>query len=163
MRISVYASTVGLILVMAALVTFPLAQAQGQDFTYIEFKPSDMRWVESTRVVGMKNAALLGDSNKPGLFVYRTLFPAGFKVPPHAHLENRTVTVISGTLYVGNGEVFDETKIRALPAGSFYTEPDGLNHFVWAKDGDVVIQVQGMGPARVKFVESPNQPPQPRR
>jgi hypothetical protein len=163
MRNSIYASAVGFGLLTTVSVSFPLAHAQGQAFTYIEVKTSDMTWVESSRVAGLKNVALLGDSNKPGLFVYRTLFPAGFKVPPHAHLENRTVTVISGTLYVGNGEVFDESKMRALPAGSFYTEPDGLNHFVWAKDGDVVIQVQGMGPARVKLVESPNPPPQPTR
>ena len=38
-----------------------------------------------------------------------------------------------------------------------------MNHFIWAKDGDVVIQVQGMGPARVKFIESPNKPVQPTR
>ena len=85
--------------------------------------------------------------------VYRAKFPAGFKSPPHAHLEDRVVTVLSGTFYVGNGDVFDEGKLHALPAGSVYTEVNGANHFVATKDGEVVIQVQGMGPARVKNVE----------
>jgi uncharacterized RmlC-like cupin family protein len=70
----------------------------------------------------------------------------GFKVMPHWHGEIRTVVVLSGTLFVGVGENWDEGKMRAFPPGTFFTEPPNLPHFTWAKDGEVTIQVTGIGP-----------------
>ncbi len=138
---------------LLALVVCSLAQAQTPGLPYIELTPRDLKFTESPAIPGVHTALMYGDPTKPGPFVYRGRFPAGYKTPPHAHLEDRTVTVISGTLYVGNGDVFDESKMHALPPGSFYTEPSGMNHFVWVKDGDVVVQIQGTGPVRVRFVE----------
>jgi hypothetical protein len=37
--------------------------------------------------------------------------------------------------------------MKALPAGSVFTEPVQQPHFVWAKEGEVVIQVVGHGPS----------------
>jgi hypothetical protein len=64
---------------------------------------------------------LYGDPIKPGaFFVSRVRFAAGWKDPPHwYHAEERTVVVLSGTLYVGNGDKWDENKLRAYPAGTF--------------------------------------------
>jgi hypothetical protein len=61
--------------------------------------------------------------------------------------------VISGTLYVGFGEQFDEGKMKVLPATSIWTEPAKQPHFVWAKDGEVVIQVIGNGPSGVTLIQ----------
>ena len=61
--------------------------------------------------------------------------------------DERIVTILSGTLLVGYGEQFDESKMKALPAGGMFTEPAKQPHFVWAKDGEVVIQVVGHGPS----------------
>jgi hypothetical protein len=59
-----------------------------------------------------------------------------------------------GTLYMGFGEHFDEIAMKALQAGSICTEPRKQPHFVWAKDGDVVIQVVGgNGPSGVTRIE----------
>jgi hypothetical protein len=55
--------------------------------------------------------------------------------------------LLSGTAYFGYGERFDETRMRALPAGSVWTEPARQPHFAWAKDGEVVLQVIGIGPS----------------
>ena len=92
---------------------------------------------------GVRRAYLVGDEKKPGMYAYRVRFPANHKVQPHFHPDERVVTVLSGTLYVGFGEVFDESAMKALPAGSIWTEPARQPHFVWAKDGEVVIQVVG--------------------
>jgi quercetin dioxygenase-like cupin family protein len=70
---------------------------------------------------------------------------------PHTHPDAwRTAVVLSGTLYFGSGEVWDESKLKAYPAGTFYTEPAGAPHFVWAKDGEVILQVTAMGPTGSK-------------
>jgi hypothetical protein len=97
---------------------------------------------------------LVGDEQKPGMYVYRVRFPANFKVQPHFHPDERVVTVMSGTLYMGYGEHFDESAMKALPAGSIWTELLKQLHFVWAKDGEVVIQVVGSnGPSGVTRIE----------
>src|SRR5205823_128882 len=87
------------------------------------------------------------DRREPGVYVQRTKFPPGTKVMPHWHPDEwRTAVVLSGTLYFGIGEQWDESKLKAYPTGTFYSEPPKTPHYVWAKDGEVIIQTTGMGP-----------------
>jgi quercetin dioxygenase-like cupin family protein len=97
---------------------------------------------------------LYGDPTKPGAFyVSRVKFSAGWKDPPHWHPDElRTVVVLSGTLAYGNGDKWDESKLRAYPAGTFYSEPSKAPHFTWAKDGEVIIQVTGIGPSGKTYI-----------
>jgi quercetin dioxygenase-like cupin family protein len=84
---------------------------------------------------------------KPGLYVIRIKLAAGLKVMPHFHPDEwRTAAVLSGTVYFGFGAKWDETKLKAYRAGTFFTEPKAIAHFAWAKDGEVIIQFTGMGP-----------------
>ena len=73
---------------------------------------------------GPQSAVLYGDPTKPGVYVQRTKFPPGTKVMPHWHPDEwRTAIVLSGTLYFGVGEQWDESKLKAYPTGTFYSEP----------------------------------------
>lgn len=92
-------------------------------------------------------AIIYGDPAKQGLYVTRNKFDAGHKNLPHFHPDERTVVVLSGTLYWAFGDKWDEAKLKPLPAGSFVTEPPNTPHFNWAKDGEVIIQVTGYGPS----------------
>ena len=114
--------------------------------------PEDMKWVGTPS--GVHIAKLAGDDKATGMYVFRYRFPANFKVQPHFHPDDRVATVLSGTLYVGYGEQFDEAGLKALPAGSIWTEPAKQAHFVWAKDGEVTIQVVGNGPSASTPVEA---------
>jgi hypothetical protein len=96
---------------------------------------------------GLQTVTLAGDPKKPALYTSRIKIPAHLKVPPHWHPDDRMVLVIAGTLYFGHGDTFDETKLKTLPAGSFYAQPARQPHFAWAKEGEVIIQVTGVGPA----------------
>jgi quercetin dioxygenase-like cupin family protein len=129
------------------------AQETGRTLT-----PADLQWKPSTRVKGLEQADLIGNSTKPGPYVQRVRFPANFVNPPHSHPEERTYTVISGTWYLGWGTTLDETKLLALPPGSFYTEPADVPHFVLSKGEPVVVQISGMGPTASRFVD-PSQAP----
>jgi len=104
---------------------------------------------------GIEQARLVGDPTKPGPYTIRLKFPAGYKLAPHAHPDYREVTILSGTWYTGYGEKFDEGALKALPAGSFYTEPANLPHFVAVRE-PVLIQVSGIGPSGRVFVDSAN-------
>ena len=101
-----------------------------------------------------QTVVIFGDPTKPGVFVSRVKFSAGWKDPPHWHPDEvRTAVVLSGTLYFGTGEEWDESKIKAYPAGTFYSEPSKAPHYTWAKDGEVIIQVTGVGPSGKTFVK----------
>jgi quercetin dioxygenase-like cupin family protein len=65
---------------------------------------------------------------------------------PHFHPDERTIVVLSGTFYFGVGEQWDESKMKAYPVGTFLSEPPKVAHYSWAKDGEVIIQVTGVGP-----------------
>jgi hypothetical protein len=77
--------------------------------------------------------------------------PGVLKLPWHPD-EVRTVVVLSGTLYFGSGDKWDESKFKAYPAGTLYSEPPRAPHFTWAKDGEVIIQITGIGPSGKTFI-----------
>jgi quercetin dioxygenase-like cupin family protein len=116
------------------------------DPTGIVKLPQDITFKASA--AGVETAVLYGDPTKPGLYVMRLKLPAGTKVVPHTHPEEvRTLTVVSGTLYFGFGDQFDESKLTPYPAGTFFTELPNVPHFVAAKDGEVIFQATGIGPS----------------
>ena len=107
--------------------------------------PDELQWVLMPN--GNYRANIGGDEKMSGMYVYRVRFPSGFKNQPHFHPDDRVVTVISGRLHVGYGDQVDEAKMKALTAGSIWTEPAKEPHFVSAQEGEVVIQVIGVGPS----------------
>ena len=119
--------------------------------------PSEVKWETQggLALAGMEQAKLVGDPTKPGPYTIRLKFPAGYKLAPHMHPDSREVTILSGTWYTGYGEKFDEGALKALPAGSFYTEPSNLPHFVEVRE-PVLIQVSGTGPSGRMFVDPAN-------
>lgn len=112
----------------------------------------ELQW-RPGRVPGHEIAPLIGDSRKPGPYVERVKFPPNSIAQPHSHPDDRTYTVISGTWYVGYGDTFDPAKLKALPAGSFHTEPANVSHFSMIKEEGVVVQLTGTGPTATRFVE----------
>jgi len=127
-----------------ALALWIATPVQAEPLQAVRVTPDELTWRPTAR--GARQAVLAGDPQKPGVYVYHVRFPADFRNPPHAHPDERIVTILSGTLLVGYGDHFDESRLKALPAGSVFTEPAGDPHFAWARDGEVVVQVVGHGP-----------------
>jgi quercetin dioxygenase-like cupin family protein len=86
----------------------------------------------------------------------RLRFPKGFKVAPHTHPDSREVTILSGTFATGYGEKFNAANLRILPAGSFYTEPANVPHYIEIME-DTVLQITGIGPSGRKFLKDNRQ------
>jgi quercetin dioxygenase-like cupin family protein len=129
---------------LLAIVTTPFAIAASAPAI---FTPATIAWTAgSGPELGTKVAVLEGDPAKAGPYTVRLMIPSGGKFAPHSHRDVEHVTVISGTLLVGLGDVFDATKMKALPAGSYVVIPSGLHHFAMAQ-GDTVVQLHGTGPS----------------
>jgi quercetin dioxygenase-like cupin family protein len=120
--------------------------------------PDALKWVEPAVLPGSKLAVLQGDPAKEGLFVYRFKFPANFKVPPHFHKASENVTVLSGTFFVGLGEKFDQGSGKELPVGGFIAIPPKHPHFAWAGPQETIVQVHGIGPTDITFVNPADDP-----
>jgi len=94
---------------------------------------------------GTKIAVLEGDPKQVGAFTIRLRVPAGSKVMPHWHPRPERVTVLSGTVKVGFGDVWNDAVMREFRAGDFYVNPPESHHFV-AFPRTAVIQITGEGP-----------------
>src|SRR6476469_721665 len=116
--------------------------------------PTDIRWVTPPYYTdGRQRAYLLGDSSKGGDWIDRVRIPGASRVLPHTHPDDEIVTVIEGAWYLGIGDTFEETKLKAYPAGSFIVIPAGVPHFLATKEGPVIVQVSGHGVFRTNYVE----------
>ena len=54
---------------------------------------------------------------------------------------------------LASAKKFDESKLEARPAGSFFTEPKGVRHFGMTKDEGVVLYFVGTGPSTTDNLE----------
>ena len=103
-------------------------------------------------------AVLVGEPSQPGPYVIRVKMPAGEKLMPHSHPEDRIYTVMSGVFYIGRGEQFDAAVMEAYPPGSVIVLPGDTPHFHWAKSGEYVTQVTAIGPLGLEYMNSRDDP-----
>jgi quercetin dioxygenase-like cupin family protein len=118
--------------------------------------PDQIKWQDPLGVSGAKNAVLMGDPNKPGLYAVMVKWLPGNFSRPHFHPNDRFITVLKGTWWVGTGTKFDIGQTVPMPAGSFVTHFGKQIHWDGAKDEEAVLLIVGDGPAtttRVPFEE----------
>ena len=110
-----------LILAVALTISFNSISAAELDSKAISIKlPEQINWVANPG--GSESAVLVGDPSKPGLYVILNKWKAHHNSKPHSHPNDRFITVISGTWWVGTGENYNG-----------------------AKDGDTILQIVGIG------------------
>lgn len=108
--------------------------------------PDTFEWTGPPNNPALKAAWMLGAEKTDSPYLLRVRIAAGGRIPPHTHPDTRNSTVLSGTLYVGFGEKFDENRLVAVPTGGVYVAPAGVPHYLYAKDGPVEYQESGTGP-----------------
>ena len=114
--------------------------------------PSQIEWKENS--LGAKVAVLRGDPEKPGPYIELVKWTPQHMSRPHFHPNDRFITVISGTWWVGTGSKFDPESTVAMPAGSFITHFGKQIHYDGAKDQEAVLQIVGEGPATATPAET---------
>lgn len=120
---------------------------QGDSAQMIRFSARDLRWSSHPALPGLPSIVMAGDPNKSGPYAMRVKLPANFKADPHWHTDEiRMITILSGILYFGYGDRFDESKLKALGPGSFFTEPKYMPHFAVTREDEVILQLDAVGP-----------------
>jgi hypothetical protein len=107
----------------------------------------------SVEVGGTLRVAIVqGDPMKAGgTYTLRLSCTDGSKIAPHWHPTRENVTVIKGGAAVGMGSKWDDTALKDVPAGGFFSAEAQMRHFAQCK-GDTILQVHGVGPFIINFV-----------
>ncbi len=145
---------IGVMMFVPIVFSLGLAQRVNEpDPKALTFKlPSEIKW---TGGATSQQAVLVGDPSKEGLYVVLTKWLPHNNSRPHFHPNDRFITVISGTWWVGTGANYDPDGMKPIPAGSFVTHYGKQAHYDGAKDGEVILQIVGMGPATSTQVPPP--------
>jgi quercetin dioxygenase-like cupin family protein len=107
---------------------------------------------------GLQTVIIAGDAKAPGLYTMMVRLPPYTRIPPHSHPDERSCLVLSGTWHFAYGDVRDDAQLKALPPGSHYTEPAGMNHFAETRDETVVAACTANGPTGTTFVNPADDP-----
>jgi quercetin dioxygenase-like cupin family protein len=144
---------------VAALLLAALPAAASAMDNHMAVQPNALKWGPAPPSLppGAQVAVLDGDPGKDGPYVLRAKLPSGYKVPPHTHPTDENVTVISGTFHIAMGDKFDATKGDAVKAGGFFSAKKGMQHYGWTT-GATVIQVHGMGPFVINYINPADDP-----
>ena len=147
-------TTVLALLLCATILTAAAAPQQNV------FSPDQIKFgpVPPALAPGAQLAVLEGDPmGSSGNYTIRLKMPDGYRVPPHWHPNRESVTVISGSFKVGMGDKFDTSAMNSFPPGSYaYLDPS-MHHYAMAV-GETVVQVHGVAPFQINYVNPGDDP-----
>jgi quercetin dioxygenase-like cupin family protein len=131
-----------------ALAVCALAAASAAAGEFLVVTPERIDWKLMRKEPPLHRAFIQGSQEAAGAFTFRVRATAGHKLLPHTHPDDRVITVLEGTYWSALGAEWDESKLMAFPAGSFYVVPAGMPHFSAVLEGETVFQESGIGPSR---------------
>lgn len=105
-----------------------------------------LQWTEPKAIpAGTRMIMVYGNPSEAGPYIFRVRFPAGYRLPPHRHTDQRQVTVLEGYYWSAAGETFDESRLKRFGPRDHYITEGNVPHFAWAET-EVLIQEAGIGP-----------------
>jgi quercetin dioxygenase-like cupin family protein len=149
---------------LLALVLLPLltiAYAAAVPFPQLRLPPTEVDTMQAheagpgtSGVAGIRTTIVAGEPSVPGPYTIRLIVPPNTRIQAHTHRDNRSAVVVAGVWYFGYGPVAKTEAERALPPGSFYTEPAGVAHFAETKGEPVTVYITGDGPTDTRYVHA---------
>jgi hypothetical protein len=108
--------------------------------------PDQFEWTERAGSTD-KTATLYGDPSKPGMFVQVTKRGPNVWSQPHSHPNERFITVLAGTFYIGTGSKLDKDNTVAIgPGGVVHDIPNQMHYDGTGPEG-ATLEFIAMGPA----------------
>jgi quercetin dioxygenase-like cupin family protein len=146
------------------LLAAPVGIADAAEPSFPWMNPSVMKGLIPDQIPwqvtpGLDTAYLYGDPSKPGFYVLMYRWKPGNASHPHYHSQDRSIMVLSGTWWVGQGTNWDlEHATNPVKPGSFVTHYKNQVHYDGARKDDepAVELVWGEGPVATVVCDGPN-------
>ena len=150
----------GFVVTLVQAQTKPAGGSKAATNGHVMVKPSEIQWMAGPVSLpeGARVAIIEGDPAKPGPFTMRLILPPNYIIMPHYHPGIEHVTVLEGEFYMGHGNTYDQTKGSMLAAGGFAVMPAKFNHFAFTKNKQAVLQLHGIGPWEIVYLDQANDP-----
>lgn len=143
-----------LALLVPFIVSAPTPAAQKRlTSSEIDALPARVAGAGTSGLPGVSTRVLYGDPAAHGLYSIELSVPPNTVIEAHRHRDDRTATVVAGLWYFGYGPANDPAVVKPLPAGSFYTEPEGVAHFARTGAEGAVVVITGYGPSDTDYVK----------
>lgn len=149
----------------AALAAFFLIAATGPSDSQLRLTPEQALSLPVVAAGGgtsglstIETRLLKGDPAQPGLYTISIKVPPNTRIAAHTHRDDRTAVVVSGVWHFGYGPVAKEEATRALPPGSFYTEPADDPHFARTGSEGATVYITGVGPTDTHYLNTADDP-----
>lgn len=144
--------------VLAALVlgTAILAQESGQRRVTpaeISALPAASGGTGTSGLAAVTTRILFGDPNRSGPYSIELTVAPNTTIAAHAHRDTRSAVVTRGLWFFGYGPTHRPELLKALPPGSFYTEPGGDAHFARTGEEGATVIITGFGPSDTVYTK----------
>ena len=139
--------------ILAAGLTVPALAVELNSKAITIRQADELKWRDPTGAAPTNQVVLFGDPTKPGFYMVMNRFKPGAFSKPHFHPNDRFITVIKGTWYVGTGNKWDKDATIGVKPGGAVTHYGKEVHYDGAKDEEVVVIITGQGPATNTPVE----------
>lgn len=130
----------------------PIAASHAASDTITIKQVDELQWQDYPGLPGVKFVVIAGNPREAGPYTIRAKFAPGTMSRPHWHPETRFVTILQGTWWAGEGEVFDPAKTTPVKVGGFAIHTPGKVHYDGSKDEEVIVQISGIGPSGTNIV-----------
>jgi hypothetical protein len=126
--------------------------------SHVMLDASTLQWGDPPPALerGAQVAVLSGDPGKAGWFALRLKFPAGYKVALHWHPSDEHVTVLEGDFSLRMGDAATAHQ-HSFEPGGYVVLPARMHHAA-STHGGAVVQVEGMGPFVLNYVDPKDDP-----
>jgi len=147
-----------LLLVVASAATTPSLPEMRMTPSEVQAIGFDGGPVGGSGVAGVRTKMLFGDPAQAGFYTILLFVPSHTTIQAHSHRDHRMAAVVSGDWHFGYGNLFDDRSLKALPPGSVYSEPGGVNHFAQTGTEPAIVEISGYGPTGTRYFDPNNDP-----
>lgn len=122
--------------------------------TQLVMRDDQLAWLPCppTLPADCEMTVLEGDPKREMLFTVRFRVRESLEMKPHWHPRNERVTILEGKVGVGFGDTVDRDRVTWFGPGDYYVNAMHAHHFVLT-DGPAELQITGIGPWKVNFLE----------
>jgi hypothetical protein len=126
----------------------------------IQLNDDNLEWAAGPGSIppGAKFVLLEGDPKTEKIFTMRVFLPPGYVIPFHYHDGDERVTVLEGSVEIGIGDAEDSAYITRFLQDGYYMTPPPLRHFVRSGPEGCVLQLTGLGPWTIHYIDPDDDP-----